>query len=44
MVSVAALNTSMNEMGPLETPAVLLTESLAGLNLEKLNPVPPPLL
>ncbi len=44
IVSVAALKTSMNEMGPLETPAVLLTESLAGLSREKLNPVPPPLL
>jgi hypothetical protein len=44
MVSVAELNTSMNDIGPLDTPAVLLTESLAGLSLEKLNPVPPPLL
>ena len=44
MVSVAVLKTSMNEIGPLDTPAVLLTESLAGRSLEKLNPVPPPLL
>ncbi len=44
MASVAALNTFMNETGPLETPMVERTTSSFGLILEKEKPVPPPLL
>jgi len=44
IVSVAASNTVMNEMGPLEIPLVEHTSSLRGRIREKENPVPPPLL
>ena len=40
--SVAALNTSINETGPEETPIVERTTLFFGLNLEKEKPVPPP--
>ena len=40
--SVAALNTSINETGPDETPIVERTTLFFGLNLEKEKPVPPP--
>ena len=40
--SVAALNTSINETGPDETPIVERTTLFLGLNFEKENPVPPP--
>ena len=40
--SVAALNTSIKETGPDETPIVECTTSFLGLNLEKEKPVPPP--
>ena len=43
-VSVAASNTVMNEIGPLEIPLVVLTRSFLGRMREKENPVPPPLL
>jgi hypothetical protein len=41
---VAALKTFIKETGPLETPPVERTTLFFGLSLEKLNPVPPPLL
>ena len=40
--SVAALNTSIKETGPDETPIVERTTSFLGLSLENENPVPPP--
>ena len=40
--SVAALNTSINETGPEETPIVERTTLFLGLNFEKEKPVPPP--
>ena len=40
--SVAALNTSINETGPEDTPIVDLTTLFLGLNLENEKPVPPP--
>ncbi len=42
MASVAALNTRMNETGPLAVPPDEPTMSFAGLNLLKEKPVPPP--
>jgi len=42
--SVAALNTFMNETGPLAQPLVERTGSFLGRMREKENPVPPPLL
>jgi hypothetical protein len=44
IVSVAASNTVMNEIGPDEMPLVDLTTSCFGRSREKENPVPPPLL
>lgn len=41
MMSVALLNTSMNETGPLATPLVLRTMSFLGRRWLKENPVPP---
>ena len=40
---MAASKTSMKEIGPLATPCVECTMSLAGRSREKANPVPPPL-
>ena len=40
--SVAALNTSIKDTGPEETPIVDLTTLFLGLNREKEKPVPPP--
>ncbi|OQA20681.1 MAG: hypothetical protein BWY60_01151 [Actinobacteria bacterium ADurb.Bin346] len=42
IVSVAALNTVINDMGPLETPFVDRTTSFFGLIFEKEYPTPPP--
>ena len=42
MVSVAALKTVINDIGPLETPLVESTTSFFGLILEKEYPTPPP--
>ncbi len=42
--SVAALKTFIKLTGPLATPPVDLTVDPFALSLEKLNPVPPPLL
>ena len=44
IASVAALKTSMKEIGPLETPLVDCTTSFFGRRRENENPVPPPLL
>ena len=44
MVSVAALNTVMKEMGPLLTPLVDSTTSSRGRMRENEKPVPPPVL
>ena len=43
-VSVAALKTVINEIGPLDIPLVERTLSLFGRIFEKEKPVPPPLL
>ena len=40
--SVAALNTSIKETGPEDTPIVERTTLFLGLSLEKEKPVPPP--
>ncbi len=42
--SVAALKTFIKLTGPLATPPVEFTEEPLGRSLEKLKPVPPPLL
>ncbi|MBA7675283.1 hypothetical protein ES703_83513 [subsurface metagenome] len=44
ITSVAVSKARMKETGPLATPPVEPTLSCSGLNLEKENPVPPPLL
>ncbi len=44
MVSVAASNTVIKDIGPLDMPFVERTTSFLGRILEKEKPVPPPLL